>query len=165
MNFDFNELLKAFNEHHVKYLIVGGYAFMEYAEPRYTKDLDLWVKADQDNAERVFKALAEFGAPLAGLEPQDFTEEGTFYRVGVPPIMVDILFSLEGLSFDTAWERRHESEDNGILLYFISKDDLITSKLAAGLPQDLLDVQTLQLPVRSADEFQGSQHTTEREQD
>ena len=156
MNFDFNELLKAFSENQVKYLIIGGYAFMEYAEPRYTKDLDMWVKSDLDNAERVFSALAAFGAPLAGLKPQDFTEEGTFYRVGVPPVMVDILFSLEGLSFDAAWDRRHKSEDNGVPLYFISKADLIASKLAAGRPQDLLDVQTLQLPVRAADEFQGS---------
>lgn len=78
MNFDFSELLKAFNANQVKYLIIGGYAFMEYAEPRYTKDLDLWVSSDKDNAERVFKSLAEFGAPLAGLKPQDFTEEGTF---------------------------------------------------------------------------------------
>jgi len=138
MNSDFNDLLKAFNENQVKYLIIGGYAVMEYAEPRFTKDLDIWIKSDLDNAERVFKSLSEFGAPLTGLTPEDFTEEGAFYRMGVPSVMVDVLFSLENLSFDAAWERRHDSEDNGILLHFISKDDLITSKLASGRPQDLL---------------------------
>lgn len=154
MNSDFNELLKAFNENHVKYLIIGGYAVMEYAEPRFTKDLDVWIKSDLENAKRVFKSLSEFGAPLTGLTPQDFTEEGAFYRMGVPPVMVDILFSLENLSFDTAWERRRDSEDDGVLLHFISKEDLIASKLASGRPQDLLDVQSLQLPVHSPDKFQ-----------
>ena len=93
MNSDFNDLLKAFNENQVKYLIISGYAVMEYAEPRFTKDLDIWIKSDLDNAERVFKSLSEFGAPLTGLTPEDFTEEGAFYRMGVPPVMVDVLFS------------------------------------------------------------------------
>ncbi len=97
---------------------------MEYAEPRYTKDLDIWVKSDTDNAERVFRALAGFGAPLAGLTPQNFTEEGTFYRVGTPPIMIDILFSVEGETFDTAWESRHESEDGGLPMHFNLKERL-----------------------------------------
>ncbi len=154
MNSDFNALLKAFNENQVKYLIIGGYAVMEYAEPRFTKDLDVWIKSDMANAVRVFKALREFGAPLSGLNPEDFTEEGAFYRMGVPPVMVDILFSLEDLSFDAAWERRRDSEDSGVTLHFISKGDLIDSKLASGRPQDLLDVQSLQLPVHPPDKFQ-----------
>ncbi len=155
MNSDFRELLQLFNANQVKYLIVGGYAFMEYAEPRYTKDLDIWVQAEKENAQRVYKALAEFGAPLEGLTPQDFTEEGYFYRMGVPPVMVDILFSIEGFSFEKVWERRVESESNGVKLIFISKEDLIATKLAARRPEDLRDVEVLRLPVRSPEEFQG----------
>ena len=155
MNSDFKDLLEAFNENQVEYLIIGGYAVMEHAVPRLTKDLDIWIRSDLTNAEKVFKALVEFGAPLAGLTPHDFTEEGNFYRMGSPPVMVDLLFSLEGVVFQAAWQRRHISESDGIRLNFISKEDLITAKKLAGRPQDLLDVDKLLLPVRSADEFQG----------
>ncbi len=76
---DFEELLKLFNDNDVRYLVVGGYAVMLYTEPRYTKDLDLWIDASEDNAAKVFRALAEFGAPLSGLSANDFAQEGFFY--------------------------------------------------------------------------------------
>jgi hypothetical protein len=79
MSSDFEELLRIFNDNEVKYLIVGGYAVMLYVEPRYTKDLDVWVEANSDNAARVWQALVEFGAPLTGLCPDDFAHEGFFY--------------------------------------------------------------------------------------
>jgi len=80
MNSDFNELLKAFNDSHVKYLVIGGHAVMKYTEPRYTKDLDIWVKADTENARAVFAALRAFGAPLTGMTEDDFAHEGHFYQ-------------------------------------------------------------------------------------
>ena len=95
MNSDFEELLSLFNDNEVKYLVVGGYAVMLYTEPRYTKDLDVWIEASQENAARVFHALAEFGAPLRGLTPADFAKEGCFYQLGRPPVRVDILMSIE----------------------------------------------------------------------
>ena len=82
MNPDFKELLQLFNANHVEYLIVGGYAVIEYTEPRYTKDLDLWVRAEPTNSARVFASLAQFGAPLADMTPADFSEEDLSFRSG-----------------------------------------------------------------------------------
>ena len=100
MNSDFEELLRAFNETGVKYLVIEEYAVMLYSEPRYTKDLDLWVEASQENAEKVFSALAAFGAPLKNLTAEDFSVEGFFYQMGIPPARVDILMSIDGVSLE-----------------------------------------------------------------
>jgi hypothetical protein len=108
VNSDFSDLLKLFNDYSVRYLVIGGYAVVQYAEPRYTKDLDLWISTDPSNAEATYKALREFGAPLAGLTSDDFAEEGYFYQMGVPPIRVDVLMGIPGLEFEPAWERRVE---------------------------------------------------------
>lgn len=140
---DFKDLLRLFNDYHVKYLIIGGYAVIKYTEPRYTKDLDLWIRADQDNAAAVFQALREFGAPLAGMTADDFAHEGYFYQMGVPPVRVDILMSIPGLAFDAAWVNRVEADFDEIPVTFISRVDLIVSKLAAGRPQDLIDADSL----------------------
>jgi len=85
MSSDFKELLNTFNEHEVRYLVVGGHAVMFYSEPRYTKDLGLWIEASAENASRVFRALTEFGAPLSGVTESDFAKEGFFYQMGRPP--------------------------------------------------------------------------------
>ncbi|MDT5123335.1 MAG: hypothetical protein QOC96_2817 [Acidobacteriota bacterium] len=143
VNSDFKELLSTFNDHQVKYLVVGGYAVIKYAEPRYTKDIDLWISADQANAAAVYKALRLFGAPLTGLTEDDFAQEGRFYQMGVAPVRVDILMSIPGLHFEQAWERRVLVDFDGVMVPFISKQDLITSKIAAGRPQDLIDAQLL----------------------
>jgi predicted nucleotidyltransferase len=142
-NSDFKELLSIFNDKSVRYLVVGGYAVMKYAEPRYTKDIDLWIKANETNAASVFQALQSFGAPLTGLTANDFAHEGYFYQMGVPPVRIDILMSIPGLSFDEAWERRVQVDLEGIPVPFVSKQDLITSKLASGRPQDLIDAELL----------------------
>ncbi len=109
-NFHFSELLKIFNANGVKYLVVGGYAVMLYTEPRLTKDLDLWVGDDGDNASRVFRALAEFGAPLEGVEPADFAKPDLIYQLGMPPSRIDVLTSITGVDFETAWARRSEAD-------------------------------------------------------
>lgn len=140
---DFKDLLNLFNAYRVKYLIIGGYAVVKYTEPRYTKDLDLWIRADRKNAAAVFRALREFGAPLAGLTEDDFAHEGYFYQMGVPPVRVDILMSITGLTFDEAWKHRDKANFDGIPVTFIAREDLITSKLASGRPQDLIDVAML----------------------
>lgn len=143
VNSDFSELLSLFNAYQVSYLVIGGYAVIRYTEPRYTKDLDLWVRADPTNAKAVYAALREFGAPLAGLTEQDFAAEGYFYQMGVPPLRVDLLMSISGVTFAEAWERREEVEIGGLRLAFISRADLITTKMATGRPQDLVDAQLL----------------------
>jgi predicted nucleotidyltransferase len=146
VNSDFSDLLKFFNDNSVRYLVIGGYAYIQYAEPRYTKDLDLWISTDAMNARAVYDALRVFGAPLAGLTEDDFAEEGYFYQMGVSPIRVDILMGIPGLEFEEAWERRLEVDFDGLLVYFISKEDLITTKRASGRPQDLLDADLLSTP-------------------
>ncbi len=153
MNSDFKELLEIFNVNKVRYLIIGGYAVMEYAEPRYTKDLDLWIDRDLANAKRLYRSLVEFGAPLANLTYEDFIQEGHFYRIGVPPVMVDILFSINEISFEEAWTRRHTVEYQGVTLLFVAKSDLIHIKTLSNRLQDKLDVQMLLLSVRQPEEF------------
>jgi len=152
MNSDFNELLKAFNHYQVKYLVIGGHAVMKYTEPRYTKDLDIWVKADDENAEAVFDALKAYGAPLAGMTKDDFAHEGHFYQIGIAPVRIDILMSIKGVSFDQAWGNRVESDIGGAQAFFISKSDLIKSKRAAGRPQDVIDAELLEQSDNTANE-------------
>ncbi len=123
--------------------MIGGYAIIQYAEPRFTKDLDLWIGTDTINAAAVYKALKEFGAPLVNLAEADFSEEGYFYQMGVPPMRVDILMGVPGGDFEKAWQNRNEVDFNGLVVFFISKKDLITVKRASGRPQDLIDADLL----------------------
>ena len=146
VNSDFSDLLRLFNANQVRYLVIGGYALMQYAEPRYTKDLDLWISADAINAEAVYRALREFGAPLTDLTAADFAQEGYFYQMGVPPVRVDILMGIPGAVFAEAWPRRVEVDFDGLVVPFIARQDLIATKRAAGRPQDLLDVASLTHP-------------------
>lgn len=140
---DLKDLLRAFNEHDVKYLVVGGYAFGVYAEPRATKDLDLLIRSDEANSAAVYRALTQYGAPLDGLSPRDFMDESTF-QVGQPPARVDILQRIDGLTFDEAWQNRIGGLIDGeVQINVISKDDLIRNKLASGREQDLLDAKKL----------------------
>jgi predicted nucleotidyltransferase len=147
VNSDFSDLLRLFNANQVKYLVIGGYALIQYTEPRYTKDLDLWISADATNAQAVYRALREFGAPLADLTAADFAQEGYFYQLGVPPVRVDILMGIPGAVFADAWPRRMEVDFGGLVVPFISREDLIAAKRAAGRPQDLLDVEQLTRPA------------------
>ncbi len=142
-NSDFNDLLRIFSANSVKYLVIGGYALIQYTEPRFTKDLDLWIATDSRNASAVYNALREFGAPLSGLTKDDFAEEGYFYQMGVPPVRVDVFMGIPGLEFKLAWERRMETDIDGLIVPYISREDLITAKLASGRPQDLIDAQSL----------------------
>ena len=142
-NSDFRELLSALNDYDARYLVIGGYAVMFYTEPRFTKDLDLWVEPTRENGVRVFQALAHFGAPLAGVTPDDFSSEGLFYQMGSPPVRVDILTSVTGMRFEEAWPRRVERDLEGVRTPFISREDLIRIKSALGRPQDLMDVDAL----------------------
>jgi predicted nucleotidyltransferase len=143
VNSDFSDLLNLFNANNVKYLIIGGYAVIQYAEPRYTKDLDIWISVDNPNAAAVYKALKEFGAPLTGLTEADFAEEGYFYQMGRPPIRVDILMGIPGIDFSKAWQQRVEVDFDGLVVKFISREDLIAAKKASGRPQDLIDANLL----------------------
>jgi hypothetical protein len=143
VNSDFTDLLNLFNDNNVRYLVIGGYAVIQYGEPRFTKDLDLWISTDKENAGAVYNALKLFGAPLAGLTEEDFAEEGYFYQMGNPPIRIDILMGIPGGDFEQAWGHRNQVDFGSVTVPFISKDDLIKVKLASGRIQDILDVKAL----------------------
>jgi hypothetical protein len=144
MHQDFKELLSAFNAGQVRYLIVGGYAVSFHAQPRATKDLDILIGADAENSKAVYAALAKFGAPIEGLSAKDFAEPDNFFRMGTPPVMVDIMPKITGVEFEEAWSRRVDVQiDDDLSVPFISRQDLLTAKLAAGRAQDLIDVDAL----------------------
>lgn len=143
-NPDFKELLSIFIDHEVKYLIAGGYAVMKYTVPRFTKDLDIWISPTETNAGAVYAALKQFGAPLKGLVPNDFMDTTSFYQMGCAPFRLDIIMDLNGLDFDTAWERRVMVHLGDMDVCFISKYDLMISKRLSGRPQDLIDLANLE---------------------
>ena len=140
---DFKDLLRALNANGARYLIIGGHAFAVHAEPRTTKDLDLFIRSDAENANAVFRALAQFGAPLQGMSPADF-KDGTTFQLGQTPNRIDVLQRINGITFEEAWANRLESKIDGeIPAAVISREDLIRNKLASGRDQDLLDVKVL----------------------
>lgn len=146
---DFKDLLRALNANDAKYLIIGGHAFGVHAEPRTTKDLDLFIRSDAENAKAVFRALAQFGAPLQGISPADF-KDGMTYQLGQSPNRIDVLQRIDGISFDEAWANRLESKVDGeVPAAVISREDLIRNKLASGREQDLLDVKVLRAAERA----------------
>lgn len=143
---DFKELLSILNDSKVKYLVVGGYAVSFHAQPRATKDLDILIKPDAENAAALYAALIKFDAPLEGLKPDDFIERGKFFRMSAPPVMVDIMPEISGVDFDDAWPRRIEvmiDADTGLKAFFISETDLVAAKLSSARPQDLADVDAI----------------------
>jgi len=141
----FKELLRKLNEHQVKYLVVGAYAVMNYTEPRYTKDFDIWVEPTTANARGVFEALAEFGAPMDEVQIADFANPTLIFQIGIEPLRIDIMMGVKGLEFSNAWLQRVETRFEDVTMHLISKADLLIAKQAAGRPQDLIDVDQLKL--------------------
>jgi hypothetical protein len=143
MTKDFKDLLRAFNANAVEYLIIGGHAFSVHSEPRTTKDLDLFIRSDPENAKAAFRALSQFGAPLQGMTEADFAG-GTAIQIGLPPNRIDVLQRIDGITFDEAWPNRVEGNIDGeVPAPVISREDIIRNKLASGREQDLLDVKVL----------------------
>ncbi len=145
MNPDFVDLFRALSEARVEFLVVGAYAVGIHGHPRATKDLDVWVRATPENAEKVIAALRAFGAPLGDLTGADLATPGTGFKMGVAPRRIDILTKISGIDFDAAWPGREQAEfGDGVRANVIGRDDLIANKRAAGRPQDLADVAFLE---------------------
>src|SRR5690242_1720371 len=102
-NQDFKDLFVALSARNAEFIVVGAHAVMVHTEPRYTKDLDVWVRPTLENAERVYRALQDFGAPLANLAPNDLATPGTVFQIGIAPNRIDILTAIDGVQFDDAW--------------------------------------------------------------
>lgn len=144
VNPDFSDLFAAFNAAGVRYLVVGAHAVAFFAEPRFTKDLDLWVEASPANADRILAALRAFGAPLHQVSASDFAIPGITYQIGVAPNRIDIATQIDGVTFDEAWPHRVTSRFGEHDVCLIGRDELVRNKRAAGRPQDLLDLSLLE---------------------
>lgn len=140
---DFSDLLRAFNDENVRYLVIGAYALAVHGRARATKDLDLWVDPESDNAMRVYRALAAFGAPLGSIAPSDFMNPDTVYQIGVAPIRVDVLTSIDGVTFSEAWPDRVDATVGGLPVHVIGRDAFVKNKQAVGRARDLADVQEI----------------------
>jgi hypothetical protein len=140
---DFEELLRFFDSHGAKVVIVGAHAVAYHAKPRYTKDLDLLIEATAENARRVLAALADFGFGDLNLTVEDFTKPGTIVQLGFPPSRIDLMTSIDGVEFAEVWVGRVEGKYGSARASFIGRDELIRNKRASGRPQDLADLDWL----------------------
>lgn len=145
LNEDFLDLLTAFIEEGVEFLVVGAFALAANGAPRFTGDLDVWVRPDARNAERVLLALRRFGAPLAahGVSASDMGRPGSVYQMGLPPRRIDVLTQIDGVTFEEAWPGRLEARVGALTLPFLGLRELVRNKRATGRAKDLLDVELL----------------------
>lgn len=144
MNRDFVEILDELSAAGAEFLVVGAHALAAYDRPRATGDLDIWVRATPENAERVWIALVRFGAPLHELTKDDLSTPGITFQMGLPPYRVDILTEISGVTFVDAWPKRIVNDFSGHSYAVIGREDLIRNKRATGRPKDLLDVIELE---------------------
>jgi len=140
---DFKELLELFNKHKVEYLVVGGYALAFHGAPRSTGDIDLFVKPVCDNAKRIIAALDEFGFGSLDLSEGDFTTPGKVIQLGVPPIRIDIITRVSGVSWEKANLDKVHGQYDQTPVFFIGRDDFITNKKATGRKKDAADIEAI----------------------
>jgi hypothetical protein len=140
---DFRELLALLNARRVEYLIVGGYALAFYGLPRYTGDLDIYVNPAPDNAIRVMAALDDFGFGSVGLTHADFERPDHVVQLGVPPVRIDLITSISGVSWDDAWDGRSAGHYADVPVHFIGRDQFIANKRSTGRTKDVVDLEGL----------------------
>ena len=145
LNEDLLDLLEAFVAEGVEFLLVGAFALAANGAPRFTGDLDVWVRPDPVNAERVLRGLHRFGAPVDvhGLGVADLGRAGLVYQMGLPPRRIDILTQIDGVTFDEGWQGRIEASVGGVSMPFLGLRELVRNKRTAGRPKDLLDIELL----------------------
>ena len=137
---DFIDILSAFSEENVDYLLVGSYAMAFHGWARATGDIDLWIRPTEENAERVWRALEKFGAPLFDLELEDLSTPGTVFQMGVQPNRIDIITEIDGVTVDEGWSNQEAVEIYGLKLPLLGKPELLINKKATGRPKDQIDV-------------------------
>ena len=140
---DFRELLELLNNHNVEYVVVGAYALAFYGCPRYTGDLDILVASDIDNAEKIMKALKEFGLTLKDLKAKDFLVSERVIQLGLSPVRIDILTSITGVSWSQVYSNKEKGKYADIPVYFIGKKELVDNKKALGRHKDLADLESI----------------------
>jgi hypothetical protein len=140
MNPDFVDLLRAFTEADVRFMIVGAYALAVHGRPRATGALDVWIDATPENAPRVMQALEAFGAPVVEITQADFARPVVVYQIGVPPGRIDILTELTGLTFEQAWRDRIRRPFGELEVDFIDRASFLRNNRATGRLKDLSDI-------------------------
>jgi hypothetical protein len=140
---DFSELLALFNAHHVEYLIVGGYALAFHGAPRFTGDLDIFVRPEAANAQRILTALEAFGFASVGLTPSDFERPDQVVQLGVPPVRIDLITSITGVSWDEAWAGKVSGRYGDMPVYYIGREQFVANKRATGRTKDVADLEVL----------------------
>lgn len=143
LNQDFKEFLELLNKNEVKYLVVGGYSVAIHGHPRYTKDIDIWILTNRENAVSLVQALDDFGFGSLDLSVTDFETPGHVVQLGNAPARIDILTSLTGVDFESCWQNKIDVEDDGLIYPVISLSDLKANKRALGRHQDLADLEQL----------------------
>ncbi len=143
LNEDYKEMLQLLLEERVDFIIVGAYALGAHGYPRATGDIDIWIKPDDNNSRKVYKALARFGAPLDQIKISDFSMEGVIFQIGVIPRRIDIISKIDGVTYHEANKDKMIVEVEGLKLPVISLDKLIKNKMSTGREKDELDIKTL----------------------
>lgn len=151
MNRDFREMLSSLSDEGAEYLVVGAYALAAHGHPRATADIDIWVRASPENADRVLAALRRFGAPLFDLSRRDLEKTGTVFQIGVPPNRIDLMTSIDGVTFEEAWQSKVERSHDGLRIPFLGRELLIRNKRATGRLKDAADAETLDRTPRQGD--------------
>lgn len=144
LNQDFKEFIQSLNANGVRYLVVGGYAVAVHGHPRYTKDMDVWIARDEENAARMVRALEDFGFRSLGLREADFLEPDQIIQLGYPPVRIDVLTTLAGVDFEECFPTKVEVTLDDVVAYFIDIENLKRNKKASGRLQDLADLENLQ---------------------
>ena len=140
---DYEELFKILNACRIKYLVVGAHAVMYYTEPRFTKDIDLWIPPTLNKSSQVYKALKQFGAPMTSVTPETFEDEKLIFQIGVAPIRIDIMMSVPGLSPQKAWSHKRKARYGKTAINILGISDIIQAKETANRPQDRWDLDRL----------------------
>jgi hypothetical protein len=141
---DFKEFVGLLNRHGVEYLLIGGYALGIHGYPRYTGDLDIWVRPAAENARKLVAVMADFGLESLGLRETDFAESGNVIQLGQPPFRIDLITQPDGVDFEECFQRRIVVEYDGVTLPVIGLEDFKRNKQASGRPKDLFDLASLQ---------------------
>lgn len=140
---DLREFIVLLNSHSVEYLIVGGHAVAFHGHPRYTGDIDFVIRATPGNAQQLLGVMGAFGFGSAGIAERDLLQPGQIIQLGYPPNRIDILTSISGVDFDSAWESRVETIIDELPVHLIGWDDLLQNKRTSGRQKDLADVEKL----------------------
>jgi predicted nucleotidyltransferase len=145
---DFEDFIRLLNKYEVEYMVVGGYALAFHGKPRYTGDLDIWIKISETNTKKLLKVISDFGMTSLGFEKDDFLRPGYISQIGYPPLRIDILNTIDGVQFEEAFQNKQILAENDLKIPYIGLNDLLTNKVATGRKRDIDDVKEIKKALR-----------------